>query len=1112
MHLSDRAIEFPRLVLLTAVSVCMLGVVGVLTIPNERTPRIKIPIVIVAIPNPGATPATNENQIVDKIEEEVENSLTNLKDRGAILSQAMNGAVVVHFVFDDDIDPTEAKRDVESLINKVKGQFPIGAQQDPGPIVDEVAFEDLPIIEVVIRGGQDGWHRRRVADEFKKKIERVSGIAGVDIFGGLEREVQVGLNPHLMTLYGFSYEQVETAIRRANMEAPSGSIDSAKGFDQRVLSQTKLDSIDAIRRVTLGTRDDKPIILSDIAEVYVGHEPLKSLARYDGEDAVVLLVRSKLDVDVLWASDEIQKLVDQYASEQDGAGGIQISAVRSQSREIGWMLEQLITSALYGMVLVGILLWVAMGWRNAGLIGLAVPFALLGGAAIMWIARRTIMPDLSINNMTLFGGILVIGMLVDGAIIVGENIFRHRELGRSPVESAKRGINEVGGSLVSAYLTTFAAFMPMLMISGLMGQFLRQLPIVVLFALCSAALVDHFLLPVFSIYVMKSPGKKGLQKLESGANASSNAVEIELTHTESEATNSRVKRIYGDMLSYSLRHRLMVLGLAITVVAAPVLLFMVGAIGVEFFPDSDIPIVEVYFELPLGSSMEKRTVQVAQEIEHAVMKAVRPEEWYRSPKGELARPVTTIGDPGALATNFGPIDQGTGPEFGMVYVELALAEDRQRSSIEIRQAILNALPPLPGVIVRVTSPKDGPPVGAEVVVRVLARPNSSIPLDQMARHADEVHRLLESIPGTYDVISDYRLRNEIAVTPNRTVASLFGVDANQIATSVNYALDGVRVGEVDFGGSEEIDIRLRNQLSEREELEDLENLPLLSPDGKVVALSQVSQIERGRGANVIRHYDQQRVVNVRCGLEEGVLTDDVRTALAKALQADRDRSFRTATLPGGSQSVIYSDEQVVIDFGGETEERDNAMGDLHIALLVASAAMMIILTIKFNSFIQPLIVLFSVPLSLVGVSIGLMLCGFHFSVASMIGVVALAGIVVNDAIVLVDFINQLRNEGLPMDQAVVQAGQMRLRPIFLTTVTTIGGLLPLGLNLAGGGEFFQPLTVTIMFGLGFATLLQLFVIPLACYTFSYRNSLFDPVQNQRPETPGGVVMPSNATI
>ena len=1112
MHLSDRAIEFPRLVLLAAVSVCMVGVAGVLTIPKERTPRIKIPSIIVAIPNPGATPATNENQIIDKIEEEVENSLTNLKDRGAIISQAMNGAVVVNFVFDDGIDPTEARRDVESLINKVKGQFPPDAQQDPGPIVDEIAFEDFPIIEVVIRGGQDGWHRRRVADEFKKKIERVSGIAGVDIFGGLEREVQVGLNPHLMTLYGFSYEQVEIAIRRANMEAPSGSIDSAKGFDHRVRSQTKLDSIDAIRQVTLGIREGKPIILSDIAEVYVGHEPIKSLARYDGEDAVVLLVRSKLDVDVLWASDEIQKLVDQYALEQDGAGGIRISAVRSQSREIGWMLEQLITSALYGMVLVGILLWVAMGWRNAGLIGLAVPFALLGGAAIMWIARRTIMPDLSINNMTLFGGILVIGMLVDGSIIVGENIFRHRELGRSPVESAKRGISEVGGSLVSAYLTTFAAFMPMLMLSGIMGQFFKQLPIVVLFALCSAALVDHFLLPVFSVYMMKSPTKKGLKSFESRVDAPSNMEGVEVNNTESEASNSRVKRIYGEMLFYSLRHRLLILGLATTVVAAPVFLFMVGAIGVEFFPDSDIPIVEVHFELPLGSSMEKRTVAVAQKIERAVMKAVRSEEWYRNKRDEWARPVTTIGDPGALTTNFGPVDQGKGPEFGMVYIELTLAEDRQRSSIEIRQAIMNALPPLPGVVVRVTSPKEGPPVGAEVVVRVLARSNSSIPLDQLAQHADEVYRLLESIPGTYDVISDYRLRNEITVTPNRTVASLFGVDANQIATSVNYALDGVRVGEVDFGGSEEIDIRLRNQLSEREELEDLENLPLLSPGGKIVTLSQVSQIDRGRGANVIRHYDQQRVVNVRCGLEEGVLADDVRGALAKAMQADRDRSFRAASTPGGSDSVIYSDDQVVIDFGGENEERDTAMEDLNIALLVASVSMMIILTIKFNSFIQPLIVLFSVPLSLVGVSIGLMLCGFHFSVASMIGVVALAGIVVNDAIVLVDFINQLRKKGLPMDQAVVQAGQLRLRPIFLTTVTTIGGLLPLGLNLAGGGEFFQPLTVTIMFGLGFATLLQLFVIPLACYTFSYRSSLFDPVQNQRPETPGSVTMPSNPTV
>jgi len=1100
MHLSDRAIEFPRLVLLAAVSVCAVGAAGILTIPKERTPRIKVPRVIVTVPNPGATPATNENQIIDKIEEEVENSLTNLKDRGAIISQAMNGVAVIHFIFDDGIDPIEAKRDVESLINKVKGQFPPDAQQDPGPIVNDVAFEDLPIIEVVIRGGQDGWHRRQVADELKKQIERVSGIAGVDIFGGLEREIQVGLNPHLMTLYGFSYEQVETAIRRANMDAPTGSIDSAKGFEQRVRSQTRLDSMEAIRQVTLGTRESKPILLSDIAEVYSGHEPIKSLARYDGEDAVVLIVRSKTDVDVLWASDEIQRLVDEYKLEKGGAGGIRVSAVRSQSREIGWMLNQLITSAVYGIVLVAVLLWIAMGWRNAGLIGIAVPFALLGTVAMMWLVRQSVMPDLAINNMTLFGMILVVGMVVDGCIIVGENIYRHRELGRSAVDSAKLGIREVGGSLISAYLTTFAAFIPMLMVGGIMGDFLKQLPVVVLFALCSAMLVDHFLLPVLSVYTMKSPVKGQPQRNKSVIEISKGH---ELTDAEVEASNSWMKRIYGDMLCYSLRHRLLVLGAAVTVVATPVFLFMIGAIGLEFFPDSDIPIVEVKFELPLGSSMKKRTVGVAAEIERAVMEAVRPGEWYQMSNGERARPVTTIGDPGALNTRF-DAGQGTGPEFGMVYIELALAEDRDRTSAEIRQAIINALPPLPGVVARVTSPKDGPPVGAPVMVRVLARPNSTIPLERLAQRADEVRRSLESISGTYDVISDYRLRNEIAVTPNRTVASLFGVDANQIATSVNYALEGVRVGEVDFGGSEEIDIRLRNQLGEREELADLANLPLRGSEGKVVTLSQVSRIDRVRGANVIRHYDQQRVVNVRCELEEGVLTDDIRVALEQALRPDAAGLQRAASTPGGAGNVIYSDDQVIIDFGGETEDRDDAMKDLNMALLIASAAMMIILTIKFNSFIQPLIVLFSVPLSLVGVSIGLMLCGFHFSVAAMIGVVALAGIVVNDAIVLVDFINQLRNAGVPMDQAVVQAGQLRLRPIFLTTVTTIGGLLPLGLNLAGGGEFFQPLTVTIMFGLGFATLLQLFVVPLACYTFSFSSSIFDPVQNQRPETPGSV--------
>jgi len=365
---------------------------------------------------------------------------------------------------------------------------------------------------------------------------------------------------------------------------------------------------------------------------------------------------------------------------------------------------------------------------------------------------------------------------------------------------------------------------------------------------------------------------------------------------------------------------------------------------------------------------------------------------------------------------------------------------------------------------------------------------------------DRVQRLLSETPGTMDVTSDFRLRPETVVEPHDVLTRMFDVDKRTVAESIRFALEGVKAGEVDFGGDEAIDLRIRNQSSMRDDLADLRSLPLLKQHGEGrIELAQIAEPRRVDSANVIRRHDQQRVINIRSDLDEGVLIDDVKGALIAGLRPElSDREAWRLSRERG-EKVIFADENFLVEFGGETELRDDAIADLTLAMLVALGLMLIILVLKFNSFIQPLIILFSVPLSLVGVTFGLILCGLNFSVSAMIGVVALSGVVVNDAIVLVDFINRLRASGLPIDKAVTYAGQLRLRPIFLTTVTTIGGLLPLGLNLAGGGEFWQPLTVSIMFGLAFATLQQLFVIPLAIYTLDRGrgDSLLDPARHRR---------------
>ncbi|WP_432800128.1 efflux RND transporter permease subunit [Poriferisphaera sp. WC338] len=1094
MSISDYAIEKPRLVILAGILLCLLGFAAAMSLPKERTPRAKLPVIIVAIPNPGSSPATNEAQIIRKIEEEV-GTLTGLRDEGAVLSQSVNGAGLIQFIFDDGVEVKEAKRDVESLINRIKGEFPEDAQTDPGPIVTDIAFEDFPVIQVVIAGGDDSKQRRRIAERIKRQIEGVQGISAVDIFGGLEDEVTIDIDPDQMTLYGFTYGQVAAAISNANMDSPTGEISAKTGVEARVRAKTKLADLHAIEMIPVGMEDNKPVMLRDIAEVKMGHKDPVSLARYDGDDAVVLLARAKTDVNVLGAAETIQSMVDQFIADGNGENTI-IGTVRSQAREIRYMISQLGMSAVYGTMLVIIILWVALGWRNAFLIGIAVPFAILTSGALMWLAKRTFMPDIAINNMTLFALILIIGMVVDGCIIVGENIFRHRELGEAPVDAAKRGIHEVGPSLIGAYLTTFAAFGPMFLIRGVMGDFMSLLPTVVMFALLAAMLVDHFLLPVMSMYVMKVPRNK-IINIDRDKLAQLTPDEIEIQNADASATSSSVRRVYGRMIQYALHHRLQVLALSVVVSLTPVFLFVMGAIRFEFFPKADTPILQVYFEMPLGSSMEMKTVAAAAEIEKSVLRAVREEEWYQPPGSTYrVRPVTTIGEPGALNTNLDN-GQGAGPEFGLVYIELELAENRDRTAEEIRKAVVAELPDIPGLKVHARVQEEGPPTGAPVLIRIMGQSDTSF--DRLAEKANEIEQFLTKMPGTYDVESDYRLRPEIVISPNRATASLYDVTTQQIASSINFALEGVRVSDVDFGGDEEIDIRIRNTKSKRDDFYDMRNLPLRTENGSIVSLSQVADVQRQHNANVIRHYDQKRVINVRAQLEDGVIPDDIKSMLVSELRPDLSSTQQHRLVIDRKNKVIQSDDEVIVEFGGENSVRDDAVEDLNTAFIVAACSMMIILTVKFNSFLQPLIILFSVPLSLVGVSIGLMLCGFYFSVSAMIGVVALSGIVVNDAIVLVDFINHLKKAGLSTEKACIRAGQLRLRPIFLTTVTTIGGLIPLALNISGGGEFWQPLTISIMFGLGFATLLQLFIIPLSYYTFirEEKNSLLDPTTHSR---------------
>lgn len=1074
MNWVDRAIERPRLVFACTILACIVGVIAAATLPRERTPRVRMPVVTVIVPNPSASPNTNESQVVDVIEREAA-SLDGLRSHGGMISEARHGSAIVRFQFSNNVDSLDARRDVESLINRVQGDLPAAARSNPGPSVEDVAFEDWPLIQILIAGGESPQQRRRVARGLRSEARRLPGVSGVDMFGDLASEVLINVDQELLSLYRLTRDDLIRAVQLGLQESPAGVIETGSGSEIRVQMRQRSDELAHIRRIPIDAREGSLVVLEDVAEVQFDRAPASTLARFNGEDATVLLVRPRKDADLLATARKVGELVEEFNA-SGKAEQTTITTGRSLTRQIQSMLHQLGSSAAWGALTILVLLTYFLGWRNSIIIISAVPMALLATAAALWLAKRSVLPDLAINNMVLFAVILVTGLVVDGSIIVGENICRHRESGLGPLQAAQKGVAQVGPSLITAHLTTLAAFAPMLFIGGVVGEFLGVMPIVVLFALIAALLIDHIVLPVLSVRFMQTPSPSGRGDRDGNATLMSSDREIERQRIESATT-------YAGIFRCMLRRRAMILTAAFALMTAPIVAIATGMLGLTFFPESDIPIVEVHFELPPGSSLNQ-TATAAELIERSVMEAVRTEEWYQATADAVpSGPVTTLGEPGALNTNLDG-QQGIGPEYGMIFIELVDARDRARSVFEIRQAIESNLPMLPGVLMHVRSPSDGPPAGAPVVLRVIADEHTS--METIAARSASIERLLTSFDGASDVRSDLRHRLSMEVSPNQDVAALMGVNVYDINQTVSYALDGQRIAELDLGTDEPVHVRVQGRRGAGDARQDLEDFPLRGASGKIARLGQVASVTHARDVDVIRHYDGRRVVNIRADLRPGVIPDDIKQELITALRPELSATDRFGLLRGDDS--LLSDAEVTIDFGGENEARDEALADLHTALLIAVGAMVIILLTQFNSIVQVLIVLGSVPMSIVGVVLGLIACGLSFSISSMIGLVALSGIVVNDAIVLVEFYNRLRHEGQSPEEAAINAGRLRLRPILLTTMTTIAGLIPLSLNLYGGGEFWQPLAITIMSGLAGATLLQLFIVPLMCCTFCRRSS------------------------
>ncbi|MBX3411103.1 MAG: efflux RND transporter permease subunit [Pirellulales bacterium] len=1046
MKLSDQAVDHPRIVLALTALVMLCAVMSAMLIPIQRTPAIHTAIVMVAVPYPGAQPIEVEEQITRKIER----ALERLNNVDFVVSTSMRGSSVTQIVFLDGVDSDKARNDVEHLINEVRRELPLGREVQPS--VNVIDFESMPIMLVNLTAA-DGFDERslkQIAEEVQDNLKTIHGVANTQLFGGRQRELHVNFDPDLLVQYGLSIDELRRTLQGFHAPMPGGSL-NAKDFDLNVRSETKFRNVNDIRTAVIREKEGRLITVADVADVSDTYQRLTNVAQLDGLNSATIIVNKESDINSLATANAIKARVAELALEYPH---IHFSCTRDVSQEIAYMFQSLGSDAIFGSLVVLIVLAWTMGLRTALLVIMAIPFAAAVSLVFLYLF------GFAISNMVIFAYIVSGGMVIDGAIIVADAIYRHLEMGEHPREAAKKGVREVAVPVFAADVVTVAAFLPMVLVPGIMGDFLGVLPIVVAMSLAGSLIVDHFLVPVVAAWAFRNYVPPTIRTAEDGGEAG--------------GMWGPFYHGYERILRWSLARPWYVMSTCAIAVAWASAMLYFGFIGFTFFPPSDRGQFEISFNMPLGSSIE----QTAAAADAVALPLADLQE-----TGELVHFVTAVGSSAGLASRL-ENDPAMGPEFGRVMVELVHPSARKRHQNEIVEEVRSKIRPIPGMEFHIDQIEEGPPGGADVAVRLTGRD-----LDRLGTMAKQMVEMLKKVPGTVEARTDYRPDNPgIVIEPRPDVVGLYQMTEADVARSIQTAILGDTAIQLPID-DEDITLRLQAKPEFQRNRTDMKNLMLVSSSGRFATVDELADVRRENGLFSVNRRDHDRAVTVMCDVRKDmdVIPDHIFEKIRKEILPEF--GFRPAV--GNRMAFLgqgsTASEGLRAAFTGENEERDKGFYGLLRSMIIGFILIIVILIIEFNSLRQTMVVMATVPLSFVGVVLGMWLCDFHFSLASFIGLISLTGVVVNDAIVLVDFANDARRRGMSLDEALVEAGTKRSRAVLLTMLTSVGGMLPTFFNLSGGGEFWQPLVGAIIFGLIVSAVLTLIVIPVA-YRLVYRRS------------------------
>jgi len=1005
------------------VLVLIAGLLATGTMKRENFPEFSLDMILINVPFPGADPEEVEEGVSRKIEEALE-GLEGLK---LIVTYSAENLSTTRLEILENYDTDKVMDEVRTKINAIS-TFPADAEK---PVIEDMSVLD-PVLLLYLSADMSERRVKEWAEQITDELQQLKDVSKVTVFGTRNYEIGIEVSEERLREYGLTFDQVAAAVRRSNLNLSGGTI-RTHGEEIRLRTMGRKYTGKELAEIVVLARPDGQIITLDrLAEIKdaFNEDPISSMI--NGEPAVILSVFKTKEEDALAISESVNRFVEQRQSQLPE--GVTLKFLYDNTDMLRDRINLLLKNGIIGMMIVFLLLYIFLNARLSFWAGMGIPISIAGAMVILWGLGGTI------NMISLFGFIMVLGIVVDDAIVVGEAIYVHRKQGEPPLQAAVAGVSEVGMPVVAAVLTTIVAFIPLFYISGIIGKFIAVMPVVVIACLVVSLLECMMMLPAHLSH-LPDPGK-------TNGNLNPFARRLARIHsTTSEGMEWFIERVYTPFLKKALRWRYISLSAAVCLLLLSVGILLSGILKFEVMPEVDGFVMTATVEYPSGTPADV-TAGTLDHIEAALLQLA---DQVKTASGDplIEDRVTLVGQ------TMEDIPR-TGPHLGSVQAILLSSDKRGIEAKKLMSMWEEQIGPIPGIKSLTFNGLNAGPPGDPIEVWIQGHK-----MEEILAASDELMARLRKFDGVYQIRSDFSPgKNEIRLSL-KPEARTMGLTVDDLARQIYagyYGNEALRLQR----GRDDVRVKVRYTADQRSRVSDLEQVRIRTPQGFEVPLNTVAEFTYAPGYAAIRRADGMRRVTVSAGV-------DSSKANAGEIFTELNKSF--------FPQLMHEYPGLRVSLQGEQKKMREAFDPLAIGYPMALLAIFVIIATMFRSYLQPFIIMFSVPFGLIGAVLGHLLLGYDLSLMSVFGMVALTGVVVNDAIVMIERINENLAEGMPFFEAILSGGARRFRAVFLTTVSTVGGLAPLIIETDFQARFLIPMALSLAAGVGFATLLTLIMIP-----------------------------------